>query len=640
MDRSMTTGSGKAAAAARPLPPGAIYLGDGSCSFRVWAPSARELSVDLYSPSPRAIALSPADSGYWQAVAHEVPPGASYKFHFGDGRSFADPASRLQLDGVHGPSRVVDPAFSWTDSHWHSLAIEDYVLYEMHVGTFTPEGTFDAAIDHLPYLKELGVTAIEVMPVAQFPGTRNWGYDGVYPFAVQNSYGGPGGFKRFVDAAHGLGLAVVLDVVYNHLGPEGNYLGQFGPYFTDRYQTPWGQAINFDGNGSEAVREYFVENALYWVRDFHIDGLRLDAVHAIHDASDRHILADIADAVHACGRELRRTINVIAESDLNEVRIVLAGELGGYGLDAQWSDDFHHALHAVFTGERSGYYEDFGRMEDLAKALSSGFVYSGQYSTYRGRCHGTDCTDIPGRAFVVCAQNHDQIGNRMMGERLSHLIAIDDLKLAAGILLLSPFVPLMFMGQEYAETAPFLYFVSHTDRQLVAAVREGRKREFEAFAWRGEIPDAQDENTFARSKLNHDLRASGWHAVVLDWYRTLITMRRREPALARLDRERTTVELVGDGHALLMRRWSAGQEVLAVFNIGEGSRRLTVDGEAGRWTKLLDSAEERWLGRGSPVPALIESEGTIEITVEPKQCLVLASVRERSAFSGETAPAG
>jgi maltooligosyltrehalose trehalohydrolase len=630
MGVSMNTRSAELVSGSAAPPPGAIYLGAGQCAFRVWAPLATELFVDLYSPAAHVVRLEPIEGGFWQAVAGNVPPGARYKYRFSDGRAFPDPASRSQPDGVHEPSEVIDPAFSWTDSHWHGVAAEDYVIYEMHVGTFTPEGTFDSAIPCLPYLKELGVTAIEVMPVAQFPGARNWGYDGVYPYAVQNSYGGPAGFRRLIDAAHHIGMAVILDVVYNHLGPEGNYLSQFGPYFTDRYETPWGQAVNFDGEGSAAVRDYFIQNALWWVRDFHIDGLRLDAVHAIYDNSDVHILAEMAEAVHACGRELRRTINLIAESDLNEVRIVLAGEFGGYGLNAQWSDDFHHALHAVFTGERSGYYEDFGRIEDLAKALASGFVYSGQYSNYRGRCHGTDCSGIPGRAFVVCAQNHDQIGNRMLGERLSHLVPVEDLKLVAGILLLSPFVPLLFMGQEYAETAPFLYFVSHGDPGLVAAVREGRRREFEAFAWRGEVPDPQDESTFLRSKLNHQLRDGGWHLVVLDWYRNLIALRRQQPALARLDRERTAVDLVGDGHTLLMRRWSADQEILAIFHISAEPQTLTIDAEAGLWDKLLDSAEERWLGNGSSVPVLVHSDGSTVVHLQPKQCMVLSSVRDKT----------
>jgi maltooligosyltrehalose trehalohydrolase len=609
------------------IEPGAIYLGNGNCRFRVWAPRAKSISVEIASPRTRRIPLAEAGGGYWESGIDQVEPGATYKYRFDDARLLPDPASRCQPEGVHGPSQVTNPAFNWTDSHWHGIAIEEYILYELHVGTFTAEGTFDAAIRHLPYLKDLGITAIELMPVVQFPGPRNWGYDGVYPYAVQTSYGGPERLKAFVDAAHEIGLAVVLDVVYNHLGPEGNYLDQFGPYFTDRYQTPWGQAVNFDGLDSAPVREYFIQNALYWIREFHIDGLRLDAVHAIFDNSERHILADIAAAVHEIGRRLHRTINVIAESDLNEARIVMHGEAGGYGLDAQWSDDFHHSVHSVMTGERSGYYEDFGLIEDLARALSAGFVFSGQYSNYRGRCHGTDCSTVPGRAFVVCIQNHDQIGNRMMGERLSHLITADGLKVAAAILLLSPFVPLLFMGQEYAETSPFLYFVSHGDPGLVEAVREGRKREFASFEWRGEVPDAQSEETFLRSKLKHDLRNRGWHAQLLEWYRTLISMRKRHPSLARLDRDRTTVNVEGAGQVLVMRRWSANEEIMAIFNVSDASESLELPVDSGPWQKILDSGEERWAGPGTVIPSCfnIEDRELVSLNLRPKQCVVFAS---------------
>jgi maltooligosyltrehalose trehalohydrolase len=446
--------------------------------------------------------------------------------------------------------------------------------------------------------------------------------------------GGVGGFKRFVNAAHKLGLAVILDVVYNHLGPEGNYLGQFGPYFTNRYQTPWGQAINFDGPDSAGVREYFVQNALEWVRDFHVDGLRLDAVHAIVDNSPRHILTDIAGAVHDFAREHERIVTLIAESDLNEARIVRQGELGGYGLDAQWSDDFHHAVHTVLTGERLGYYEDFGEIQDVAKALSSGFVYSGQYSKHRGRCHGTDCTDIPGRAFVVCVQNHDQIGNRMLGERLSHLTDFDDLKIAASLLLLSPFVPLLFMGQEYADTAPFLYFVSHSDASLVEAVRNGRKREFDAFAWRGEVPDAQDEATFLKCKLNVELRQTGRHAALLDWYTSLLTMRKASPALATLNRDAASVDLPGSARTLLLRRWHEEQEVIALFHLDDSASMVGIPARHEDWIKLLDSADERWLGRGSRVPDRIQStEGEIHLPLGPRQCVVLVGSPE--AYSDE-----
>jgi maltooligosyltrehalose trehalohydrolase len=605
---------------------GAVPLPDGSCAFRVWAPHATQLSVELQDGKAGPLPLIRGEHGYWSGLARGVGPGVSYKYRIDENRSFPDPASRSQPSGVHGPSEVVSQAFAWSDAAWHGRSIEDYVLYEVHIGTFTQAGTFDSAVAELGRLRDLGITAVEVMPVAQFPGSRNWGYDGVFPFAVQNSYGGLEGFKRFVDAAHRLGLAVVLDVVYNHLGPEGNYLSQFGPYFTDRYQTPWGQAVNFDGADSGGVRDYFVRNALCWVRDFHIDGLRLDAVHAIFDASPTHILTEIASAVHDFGRDHERTIAVIAESDLNEARLVRKGELGGYGLDAQWSDDFHHAVHTVLTGEQLGYYEDFGRVQDIAKALSSGFVYSGQYSKHRGQCHGTDCTDIPGRAFVVCVQNHDQIGNRMMGERLSHLVALEHLKMAAGLLLLSPFVPLLFMGQEYAETAPFLYFVSHSDPALVEAVREGRKREFETFAWQGAVPDAQDDETFQRCKLNSDLTRSGWHAVLYRWYETLLRMRREFPALATLNRDAAAVDVAADGRTLVLRRWHEEQEVLAFFRLADTPAAAEVPAPHARWDKVLDSAESKWMGPGSELSLRVRArEGRLYLDLGPNQCAVLVS---------------
>ena len=605
--------------------PGSALLDDGTCVFRLWAPAATQVSVEVYSPDCRLLPLSASGIGYWHGAFQNLPPGALYRYRLDGNAVLPDPASRSQPDGVHGASELVSQHFAWTDSGWHGRPVEEYVLYELHIGTFTAEGTFDAAAKMLTDLRDLGITAVEVMPVAQFPGSRNWGYDGVYPFAVQNSYGGVEGFKRFIDAAHALGLAVVLDVVYNHLGPEGNYLARFGPYFTDRYSTPWGQAIDFDGPDNAGVRDYFIHNALYWVRDFHIDGLRLDAVHAIHDSSPTHILTEIAAAVHEFAHMSQRTVTVIAESDLNEARIVRAGEFGGYGLDAQWSDDFHHALHTVLTGERGGYYEDFGGVEDLASALSSGFVYSGQYSEHRGQCHGTDCTDIPGRAFVVCAQNHDQIGNRMLGERLSHLVPREDLKLAAGILLLSPFVPLLFMGQEYGETAPFLYFVSHSDQWLIDAVREGRKREFASFAWRGEVPDAQDEATFTRSKLNPHLRTTGWHAALLGWYKELLRLRRELPALASLNREMSAVEVCGAGRTIVLRRWSHDEEIIAIFHLGAESEMLEIPASQPVWRKLLDSADEQWLGRGSTVAATMRrSDSRLHVQLDPKQCVVLA----------------
>src|SRR6185503_2081252 len=409
----------------------------------------------------------------------------------------------------------LDLRFDWQDQTWKGLPLPDYLIYELHVGTFTAEGTFDAAISYLDGLRELGITAIELMPVAQFPGNRNWGYDGVYPYAVQNSYGGPLALKRLVQACHERGLAAILDVVYNHLGREGNYLRELGHYFTDRYRTPWGDAVNFDGPHSDEVRRFFIENALYWITEFHFDALHLDAAHPIFEHSARPFLAELSEAVHRRGEELHRLVYLIPEISMNDVRLILPRQQGGCGCDAQWNDDFHHSLHTLLTGERTGYYQDFGRIEHLVKSLREGFVYTGQDSQYRQRRHGNSARAVPSRRFVICCQNHDQVGNRQLGERLSQLVSFEDLKLAAAVVLLSPCIPLLFMGEEYGETAPFLYFISHSDPDLIEAVRQGRRAEFAAFDWRGEVPDPQDEATFLSAKLRHELRESGQNKMLL-----------------------------------------------------------------------------------------------------------------------------
>jgi malto-oligosyltrehalose trehalohydrolase len=398
---------------------GAIPQGANRCGFRVWAPRASKVEVHLISPIDRLMPLQRDERGYHSGVVDDVPCGADYLFRLDDDHERPDPASRWQPGGVHGPSRVVDPWFEWMDSGWPGLPLKDYIIYELHVGTFDQAGTFDGVIAHLAELKELGITAIELMPVAQFPGTRNWGYDGVYPFAVQDSYGGPAGLKRLVNAAHREGLAVVLDVVYNHLGPEGNYLGQFAPYFTDRYRTPWGAALNFDGPESDEVRRYFTENALYWIAEFHMDALRLDAVHAIRDFSAVPFLEELAEACHREAEARHRHIHVIAESDLNMARHILPRDLGGYGMDAQWSDDFHHCLHVLLTGERAGYYGDYGEVDQMAKVWREGYAFTGEPSRYRRRRHGSSPRRNPVKQFVVCGQNHDQIGNRRLGDRWS-----------------------------------------------------------------------------------------------------------------------------------------------------------------------------------------------------------------------------
>jgi len=580
--------------------------------------------VHILAPRERLVSLEPAERGYHQATLDGVEPGGLYVYRLDGEKEWPDPSSRFQPQGVHGPSQVMGAAFAWEDDSWSGPPLEDYVVYELHVGTFTPEGTFDAIIPHLEGLKDLGITAIELMPVAQFPGDRNWGYDGVHLFAVQDSYGGPEGLKRLVSACHRLGLAAILDVVYNHLGPEGNYLADFGPYFTDRYRTPWGPAVNFDGPGSDEVRHFYVENAIYWTAEFHIDALRLDALHAVFDYSAQPFLEDLAAAVHEQADRMGRRVYLMAESDRNDPRLVRPTDRGGYGLDAHWNDDFHHALHTLLTGEQFGYYQDFGKMEDLGKAFRDGFVYSGQYSPYRQRRHGTSSRDVPAHRFVVFAQNHDQVGNRMAGERLSKLVSFEKLKLAAGAVLLSPFVPLLFMGEEYGETAPFQYFISHSDPALIEAVRRGRREEFAAFAWQSEQSDPQDQATFLGSKLNLDLRREGQHRALFELYQELLRLRKELPALARLSKEELEVAGYETEKVLFFRRWAGASEVFAAFNFGDAPASLSLPVPAGRWRRLLDSADESWLGNGSLTPNLLRSEGQVTLALSPNAFALFA----------------
>ena len=582
---------------------GATPLTGGRCAFRVWAPNAGRVEVHLLGEDGRAVPLQPEERGVHAGVVDGVEAGARYRFRLDGGVERPDPASRFQPEGVHGPSEVVDTsALPWSGAGWNAPTLDDYVVYELHVGTFSAAGTFDGVLDALDELTELGVTAIELMPVAQFPGARNWGYDGVFPFAAQDSYGGPHGLARLVDACHGRGLAVVLDVVYNHLGPEGNVLGDFGPYFTDRYHTPWGDALNFDGPHSDEVRRYFIENALYWLGEMRIDALRLDALHAIVDVSAYPFLAELTDRVGELAAATGRRLTLIAESDLNDTKLIRPRAQGGFGLDAQWNDDFHHALHALLTGERHGYYQDFGRVRDFAKAFTEGYVYTGQHSRFRGRRHGNASGDLPARQFLVFGQNHDQVGNRMLGDRWTGLISFEASKLAAGTVLLSPFVPLLFMGEEYAEPAPFQYFTHHSDPRLIHAVRQGRRREFAAFGWAGEAPDPQDEATFLRSRLNRRLRETGPHRRMLDFYRELIRLRRRWPALAARDKERMRVDATESPPVLGLHRRADRHEAWAVFHFGRGPAASPVAPPGGAWEKRLDSADARWAGPGSVVP--------------------------------------
>ena len=607
---------------------GADYLGEGRCCFTVWAPFTHKVEVKFVSPRESIVELKREEQGYHQAVIEEVEPGSLYYYRLGGDKERPDPASRFQPQSVHGPSQVVNPDFAWKDDCWFGLDLRDYIIYELHVGTFTPEGTFEAVIPHLQDLKNLGITAIELMPVAQFPGSRNWGYDGTYPFAVQNSYGGPDGLRHLVNGCHQVGLAVVLDVVYNHLGPEGNYLADFGPYFTDRYRGPWGNPLNFDGPYSDEVRRFFIENALYWVREFHLDGLRIDAVHGILDFSAQPFLEQLALAVHEQAERLNRRVYLTAESDLNDSRIVRSRELGGFGLDAQWNDDFHHALHTLFTDEDSGYYQDFGELQHLVKAFRQGFVYSGEYSFYRKRRHGNSSRRFSAERFVVFFQNHDQVGNRGQSERLSALVSFEAQKLAAGVVLLSPFIPLLFMGEEYGETAPFHYFISHSDQDLIETVRRGRSEEFASFRWQGEPADPQDEATFLRCKLNHDLSFKGQHKILRAFYGKLIRLRRELPALRNLDKERLQVTGLEQEKVLWWRRWGEEQEVAAAFHFDKQAKSLSLPLPEGRWRKQMDSADGTWGGPSSTVPLKIVSEGEVSLSLSPESFALFVKEKE------------
>jgi maltooligosyltrehalose trehalohydrolase len=526
-------------------------------AIAVWAPRAE--SVELQQADLACAPMVRDERGWWRPV---VPYTGRYRLVV-DGSPLPDPRSPSQPTGFDGWSETVDHAtFPWTDRDWHGFPLGDAVIYELHVGTFTPEGTFDAVIGRLDHLVGLGIDAIELMPVNTFPGDRGWGYDGVLLYAPHVAYGGPDGLKRLVDACHGRGVAVVADVVYNHLGPLGNHLARFGPYFTDAYRTPWGDAVNLDGAGSDEVRRFVVDDALQWVRDYHVDGLRLDAVHAFFDRSAVHLLEQLATEVHALAGRLGREVWVIAESDLNDPSLVREVAAGGKGLDATWSDDLHHALHALLTGEGAGYYADFGSVAQLARALEQVYVFAGDYSHHRQRSHGRPVGALARGRFLAYSQNHDQVGNRAVGDRLAHIAGIDAAQAAAALVLCGPFVPLLFQGEEWAASTPFQYFTSHPDPELGDAVRRGRAAEFAAFGWDVDrLPDPQDVATFDRSKLRWDELDTEPHATVLRWYRSLLGLRAARCSLRADDPAATSVAFDEDRRWLTMRR---GELVVAV----------------------------------------------------------------------------
>lgn len=541
--------------------------------FGVWAPKAQWVAVKI---GERTYPMSrEGDRGCWRVSVQEAGPGTDYGFVLEDDpKAWPDPRSLWQPHGVHGPSRVYDQsAFVWTDRGWDAPPLSSAVIYESHVGTFTPHGTFDSMIERLEYLVDLGITHVELMPVAAFPGGQGWGYDGAALFAVTEQYGGPDGLKRLVDACHARGLAVLLDVVYNHFGPVGNYSGKYGPYLTERHHTPWGGAINFEGEGSDEVRRFFCDNALMWMRDYHIDGLRLDAVHEYIDRSAVHFMEQLSAEVKALSAELGRRLVLIAESDLNDPRVVTPTEDGGYGMDAQWSDDFHHALFTVLTseGQGKGYYSDFGTFEKLAKSLTNNFVQDGTYSTYRRRSHGRAADNLSPHLFLGYIQNHDQVGNRAVGDRVDQTVGMERAKVAAGVVLTAPFVPMIFQGEEYAASTPFQYFADHEDPEMAKAVKAGRRGEFAAFGWAPEdIPDPEDVETFLRSKLKWNEIHEGCHEEMLTWYRSLIRLRRTSVSLNDGRPGQVNVKFDERMRWLVMERGS----VAVMCNLGPGAVEL------------------------------------------------------------------
>jgi maltooligosyltrehalose trehalohydrolase len=588
------------------MPNGAICHGDAWCRFELWAPRLEHVQLELLGSRARRVAMARAADGTHRADVDGVEAHARYVFHAGDAR-FADPASRSQPEGVHGPSVVVSRAFDWTDHTWRGLRWRDAVIYELHVGTFTAGGTFDTAIAELDDLAQLGITAVEVMPVAQFPGARNWGYDGVFPFAVAAAYGGPDGLRRFVDACHARAMAVILDVVYNHFGPEGSDFDALAPFHATDFRTPWGDAINFDGPGSDGVRRFFLDNAHMWLADFHIDGLRLDAVHGIVDRGPRKFLAELADETAELGRATWRRW-LVAESDANDPALVRPSTRYGVGLDAVWADDFHHAVHVLLTGERDGYYADYVQRSTLVRAIERGFAYAGEYSAFRDRRHGALPTGLPPEAFVVCVQNHDQIGNRLRGDRLTTLVSPQAARLAAALLLLSPHVPLVFMGEEYGETRPFLYFTDHGDPALVDAVRKGRRAEFARFGWTEDPPDPQDVETMRRCVLcPHEVDAS-LRATRRALFHSLTAVRRR----FRFDASRDTVraDLDAQGRVLVVRY---GDALTAVFHLSADVTEATLD--LGDADVVLDGGESGLGGEGSVLATVLE--GPFAVALPP-----------------------
>ncbi|TCD08441.1 malto-oligosyltrehalose trehalohydrolase [Pedobacter frigidisoli] len=611
---------------------GLSFAENGNAEIWLWAPFALSISV-LIKASGLKLIMHNEDFGYWFIQTEEIKLEDEYEFEIcsadateSDSSKIkylrqADPASIYQKDGVSGLSTAVNlDAFHWTDQNWKGLLAEDFIIYELHTATFTFNGDFESIESKLDYLVDLGITAIEIMPISQFPGNRNWGYDGVYPFAAQNTYGGPKALQHLVNACHEKGIAVILDVVYNHMGPEGNFLNDFGPYFTNKYQTPWGKAINFDDAYSDPVRDFFIENILMWFRDFHIDALRLDAVHAIKDFSVLHILEEARSYVNRLSAIMGRIYYLHVELDLNDNKYINPHSEKGYGMDAQWLDEFHHALRVAAGQEKIGYYSDFNGIDHLAKSYQDAYVYDGQYSEHRKKKFGIKADENQGKQFIVFSQNHDQVGNRMLGERTSKLVSFEMLKLMAAAVFCSPFLPLIFMGEEYGETNPFQFFTSHSGKDLIEAVKKGRRDEFAAFHNSADVPDPQSEATFNGSKLNWDLLNVGKHQKLLSYYKALINLRKTVPALANLNRNQLEVKAFANQNSLILKRWHNNQQIMCLMNFSAKEQVLPFK-IASNYKIIFNSTAQKWGGKQTE--EILLSSTTIPIY--PESILIFKS---------------
>lgn len=574
---------------------GATFHNNNQIDFYVWAPKAKTVSVYIVDGiENNDHAMIPQENGYFFLRLPTSTSSVDYFYCIDDDKKRPDPASRYQPLGVHGPSRAYNQTlFKWNNSTWAGIPLTDYIIYELHVGTFTPQGTFDAVIEKLPYLKELGITAIELMPVVEFPGNRNWGYDGVNLFAPHHTYGSPEDLKRLVNASHEIGIAVVLDVVYNHLGPEGNYLNDYGYYFTSKYHTAWGEAINYDGSDSQEVRRYFIDNALYWLTEFHVDALRLDATHAIFDDSSPHILKEMNTLFHDQAKKLNRQAFLFVESDLNDTRIIKPINEGGYAVDAQWSDDFHHSIHSVLTHNHHGYLMDFGKIAQIAKALTEGFVIDGQWSEYRKKIHGTSSTQLAGEHFIVCMQNHDQIANTSHGNRLGSLVNIEQYKLASTLLMCCPSLPLLFMGQEWNASTPFLYFTSFEDEYLAESVRKGYQEESQRLGNPTLGIDPQSSRQFLQSKICWDELERPDHHAMLQFYKKFLSLRKKHPCLSNCRKDLASVDYNEEQKWLkLLRKAPSGEQLLLFANFSEQLQILSTDFPLDHWNLIWNSCGE------------------------------------------------